>query len=137
MIADESDGKPVLGSSDTAGSIAKKLGVRVPDDVEVDEQGIVKADFHGMSVSPMPIDNLPRHRRPPEFGGTGKDPIWGLHTIHLGTLDLKYVPDPNNPSHGFIAPAKDMEYTHYEQCIYDTRDIWCPITKEGLDDEHA
>ncbi len=74
---------------------------------------------------------------PPEFGGTGKDPIWGLHPIHLGSFDLKYVPDPKNPSHGFIAPAKDMEYTHYEQCIYDTRDIWCPITKEDLDDENS
>ncbi|WP_336505801.1 hypothetical protein [Aliivibrio fischeri] len=137
MMTDESDGKPVLGSSDTPGSIARKLGVRVPTDIEVDAQGNVKAGFHGMSVSPIPVENLPRHRRPPEFGGTGKDPIWGLHTIHLGTFSLKYVPDPAKPAHGFIAPAMDMEYTHYEQCIYNTRDIWCPIVKEDLDDENS
>ncbi|WP_305417850.1 hypothetical protein [Photobacterium leiognathi] len=122
MMTDESDGKPVLGSSDTPGSIARKLGVRVPADIEVDAQGNVKTrDFMVCRCRLFLLENLPRHRRPPEFGGTGKDPIWGLQTIHLGTLDLKYVPDPAKPSHGFIAPAMDMEYTHYEQMsLYNT-----------------
>ncbi|MCM1236256.1 MAG: hypothetical protein NC489_39755 [Ruminococcus flavefaciens] len=45
----------------------------------------------GMSVSSSPKD-LPPHRKPPEFGGTGKDPVWKMNTSDLGP-DLDYVPN--------------------------------------------
>lgn len=45
------------------------------------------------------------HRRPPEFGGTGKDPVWAISTDNLGP-DLVYVPDSS--THGTIKPNRPM-----------------------------
>lgn len=123
-MKDDVDGKPVIGDS------ARKLGVRNPDDIKPNHIGVVDSGFHGMSVAPLPAENLPKHRRPNEFGGTGRDPIFGIETVHLGSFNLKYVQDPMNLGHGFIAPLEEMSYTQYVQNVYDTRDLWFSITQK-------
>jgi hypothetical protein len=45
-----------------------------------------------MSVAPHSLENLPARRRPPEHGGTGKDPIWELDVTDLGE-ELVYRED--------------------------------------------
>ena len=94
-------------------SSARGLGVREGIDITVDANGMVEPGKNGMSMSPSPQD-LPSHRRPPEFGGTGKDPVWQIDTSDLGD-DLKYVPD--KPGHGTIQPSKKMTLEKYKQAL--------------------
>ena len=94
-------------------SSARGLGVREGIDITVDANGMVELGKNGMSMSPSPQD-LPSHRRPPEFGGTGKDPVWQIDTSDLGD-DLKYVPD--KPGHGTIQPSKKMTLEKYKQAL--------------------
>ena len=50
--------------------------------------------------------NLPDHRAPfPKFGGTGKDPVWGITIDWLGD-DLIFRQD--KPNHGLFKPAREM-----------------------------
>lgn len=105
------------------GADARSLGVRAKD-VTIGEHGSVRASQEGMSVSPMPPENLPTHRRPQEFGGSGKDPVWVLETEDLPE-GLEYVPDPvNSDTHGFIAPAYRMTFEHYQQILAETGELW-------------
>jgi hypothetical protein len=106
------------------GASARTLGARANIDIPVDEDERVEPDVGGMSVSPPPPDNLPYHRRPPEFGGTGKDPIWELDTDELPE-DLSYRPDPDNPEgHGFIEPSHPMPFEEYQRALHETRGRW-------------
>lgn len=66
------DGLPALGSS------ARTLGARADIDIIVDEGGLVQPGMGGISVAPNDIMNLPAFRRPSEFAGTGKDPVWQI-----------------------------------------------------------
>ena len=77
-----------------------------------------------MSVSPPPPDNLPYYRRPPEFGGTGKDPVWEMDTDEL-PVELRYRPDPDNPEgHGYIEPSYPMSFEEYQRAIHTTQRLW-------------
>lgn len=125
------DGRPLLAPS------ARGLGVRTsadPLDIGV-EQGMVgpSTPARGLSVAPDTPMNLPRHRRPPEWGGTGKDPVWSLD---LGKLPdaLRYVPDQvagagERARHGIIEPATRMPLEEYEEALASTRDLWQRVTK--------
>ena len=77
-MREASDGRPVCGSS------ARMLGARPHIDVPVDRSGIVHPGTGGMSVVPDSPRHLPRHRRPPEYGGTGNDPVWRIQETALG-----------------------------------------------------
>ena len=74
-----------------AGPTARTLGVRAKIDIAVDADGGVIPGQGGMSVTPGDPLELRRHRRPPEFGGTGKDPLWAVAVRELGPL-LRYRP---------------------------------------------
>lgn len=52
------------------------------------------------------------HRKTPEYGGTGKDPVWTINTNDLGP-ELTYVPD--SPRHGTIQPTKPMKLKDYQK----------------------
>ncbi len=68
--------------------------------------------------------NLPRHRRPPECGGTGKDPVWCIDAAELGQ-QLRFRPGPANPGgHGFVEPAERMTLDEYQEAIAATRAAW-------------
>jgi hypothetical protein len=106
------------------GRTARTLGVRPVTDIPVAGDGTVVGGAGGMSVAPgLPL-NLPAHRRPPEYGGTGKDPVWESDTSDLGE-DLVYREDPLLPDiHGFIEPARRMSFADYESALLVTRATW-------------
>ena len=77
-----------------------------------------------MSVAPDLPERLPTHRRPPEYGGTGKDPIWELELADLGE-ELVYREDPLMPdAHGFVEPALPTTFDAYESALSQTRRAW-------------
>ena len=119
------DGFPLTGA------IARTLGARPAIDIVVDSVGMVRPGTGGVSVAPNDIMHLPVFRRPPEFGGTGKDPVWSIRAIDLGP-DLRYRPDPDNPAgHGFIEPARRMRFSEYQDALHATSGTWRPATFEG------
>lgn len=117
MMADE-DGMP------TTGTTGRYLGVRPGVDVPVGPDGFVEPETEGMSVVPPPLDNLQPHRRPPEFGGTGKDSVFELETDELPE-EPRYRPDPANPEgHGFVEPARRISFEEYQRLLHATRALW-------------
>jgi hypothetical protein len=115
------DGLPETGAS------ARTLGARAWVDIPVDEDESVEPEMEGMSASPPPPENLPYIRRPPEYGGVGKDPVWELETDLLPE-ELRYRPDPDSPDkHGFIEPSHRMTFEEYQRAIHGTRELWTPM----------
>ena len=112
------DGRP------EAGRTARTLGVRPGVDIPVGVDGVVRGGEGGMSVAPDWPGNLPAHRRGPERGGTGKDPIWELDVAALGE-ELRYREDPLMPGvHGFVEPALPTTFDAYESAVLATRRAW-------------
>jgi 1-acyl-sn-glycerol-3-phosphate acyltransferase len=107
------DGKPEVGPT------ARTLGARPGTDIPVSD-GKVYPGTGGMSVAPSPSD-LPAHRRPPEHGGTGKDPVWSIDANDLGP-DLQHRPDA--PGHGTVQPSRPMTNDKYQSALEQTRDKW-------------
>ena len=117
----EDDDLPKVGVS------ARTLGARPNIDIPLDEDGLVEPEMEGMSVSPPPLENLPYYRRPREFGGEGRDPLWELETDEL-PAELVYRPDPDDPDrHGFIEPRWWMSFEEYQRAIHSTRGLWTPM----------
>lgn len=88
---------------------------------------MVEPGTGGMSVSPPPVGNLPLHRRPDEYGGRGKDPVFVLDTGKLPT-NLHYRQDPEAPHrHGFIEPSHRMSFEEYQGAIHTTRTLWSQL----------
>jgi len=112
------DGLPSVGPT------ARELGTRPDDDIPVDADGYVEPLTGGLSVSPVSADRLPEHRRPPELGGSGKDPVWQLATDLLPEV-LRYRPDDEDPDgHGTIEPVARMTLDAYQQALGATRSAW-------------
>ncbi|CAK2157045.1 conserved hypothetical protein [Vibrio crassostreae] len=127
----DSDGKPKLGEC------ARTLGVRVPKDISPDTDGVIRDGIHGMSVSPIPVFNLPKHRRPQEWGGIGKDPVFGIDESLLIKFDLRFLMDPKKDSHGYIAPVGEMSYTDYVANLHATKPLWEYVKPENNNDENS
>ena len=119
------DGRPETGRT------ARTLGIRPAVDIPVDDSGAVSPGQGGVSVAPDSPAGLPAHRRPPNLGGTGKDPVWELDLIDLGG-SLAYREDPAQPGiHGFIEPREEMPLDAYERALSDTRLAWRSIDGYG------
>ncbi|MEB3230179.1 MAG: hypothetical protein VKJ64_04155 [Leptolyngbyaceae bacterium] len=73
-----------------------------------------------MSVS-LSIDGLPPFRKPPMFGGTGRDPLWQIDDSKI-TGDLEAVQD--NPTHVSIWPSTTMLLEKYEAALASTQNDW-------------
>jgi hypothetical protein len=134
----EQNGKPKIGRS------ARLLGVRSNIDINIeqmpigylDEQGyllpesqrefrgdtvtIAIRDAKGMSVS-LSIEGLPAFRKPSQFGGTGKDPLWQIDDSMI-TGDLEAVQD--SPTHVSILPSVTMALEKYEAALANTQKHW-------------
>ena len=132
------DGKPKIGRS------ARLLGVRPAIDINIeqmpigflDEQGYLlpesQRNFHGdcvsvairdikgMSVS-LSIEGLPAFRKPTEFGGNGKDPLWKIDDSII-TGDLQAVQDSR--THVSIMPRVTMSLEKYEAALASTQKYW-------------
>lgn len=114
------DGGPLVGAD------ARSLGARARD-IQQHRDGSVYPEQGGMSVSPLPPENLPRHRRPERFGGSGKDAVWALETDELPS-QLMYRPDPSKPeTHGFIEPAYRMTFERYQLELEATSYMWSRV----------
>lgn len=128
--------KPDFRGLAKPGASARTLGARGNIDIPVNEDGFVEPGMGGMSVSPATPDNLPPWRRPPEFGGTGKDPLWELETDHWFSKKLVYRDDPDAPNrHGFIEPSQTMPFEEYQQALQYTRLSWVlahPLETYGI-----
>jgi hypothetical protein len=112
------NGLPVVGAT------ARTLGIREGVDILVISDQ-VKPNIGGMSVSPPPPYNLPIHRRPAAFCGTGKDPVWQINVNCLSAFQLQYRSDPHQPNkHGFIEPITEMRFEEYQQAIVATLHEW-------------
>jgi|SRR5215211_1051410 len=124
----DANGKPEIDN--TARTLGVRIGGRRPD-IVVAASGLVLPETGGMSVSPPPPENLPEHRRPAEYGGIGRDPVWELNTNYLPP-ELAYRPDPKEPDrHGFIEPVVPMHLDDYETFLRMTRNLWLPYRPEG------
>ena len=134
----EQDGKPKIGRS------ARLLGVRPNVDIDVeqmpsscvDERGYLKPEAErgytgetvavaikntkGMSVS-LSIEGLPAFRKPPAFGGSGRDPLWQIDDSKI-TGDLEAVQD--SPTHVSILPSATMLLEKYEAALARTHNDW-------------
>jgi hypothetical protein len=116
--------KEAAGGGPEIGATARTLGVRPGIDVPaVNPDDLVRSGQGGMSVSPDDPMNLPHHRRPPEFRGVGRDPLWMIGQMDLGP-DLDYYPDPGLPGHGFVEPARSMTLSEYQHALALTQDRW-------------
>ncbi|MEE3717558.1 hypothetical protein V2H45_12410 [Tumidithrix elongata RA019] len=134
----EQNGKPKIGRS------ARLLGVRPNIDINIeqmpigylDEQGylllesqrvlrgllvtVAIRDNKGMSVS-LSIEGLPAFRKPNQFGGTGKDPLWQIDDSNI-IGDLQAVQD--SPTHVSILPRVTMMLQRYEAALASTQIKW-------------
>jgi RHS repeat-associated protein len=108
------------GGVPEVGANARALGARPGVDIPVGPDGMVHPGTGGMSVAPSP-GALPEFRRPPQFGGTGRDPVWGMSTDDLGS-QLRYVPD--SPTHGTVQPSMSMTFDEYQQALCATGACW-------------
>jgi hypothetical protein len=74
-----------------------------------------------MSVAPDRPQNLHRLRRPPAYGGLGKDPVWWIAIAWLGG-DLQFRED--SIIHGLIEPARSMPIDDFERALEATKTYW-------------
>ena len=113
-----SDGLPAVGPT------SRTLGVRPGIDVSaIKDADPVPPGQGGMSVNPDDPLNLPVIRRPPTFGGVGKDPVWMIDTADL-PAELYFRPDPASPKHGFLEPCRAMTLGEYTRMLMSTRGSW-------------
>jgi hypothetical protein len=82
-----------------------------------------------MSVNDSPT-GMPEFRRPPSFGGSGKNlNMYGMDRNNLGP-HLQYSPDPTNPGHGFVEPSREMPFDEYQGHLHGTAGSWSEVTPE-------
>jgi RHS repeat-associated protein len=111
------------------GASASTLGARPNVDIPVDGNGLVRPGTGGMSVNDSPT-GMPEFRRPPSFGGSGKNlNMYGMDRNNLGP-HLQYSPDPTNPGHGFVEPSREMPFDEYQGHLHGTAGSWSEVTPE-------
>jgi hypothetical protein len=116
MKADQ-DGRPACGPS------ARTLGARIPDDLSPDAWGVVHPCAGGMSVTADDPRALPFHRRPPEFGGMGRDPVYKLAEARLvGPLVAR--PEADGATHWFVEPRSALPVDRFQAALCATRRDW-------------
>ncbi|NER33963.1 MAG: hypothetical protein F6J93_07940 [Oscillatoria sp. SIO1A7] len=139
----EKNGQPKIGRS------PRLLGVRLGTDIDVeqipihrlDERGflqevlvklinsgnlvdVVIKNNKGMSAS-LSIEALPIFRKPPEFGGTGRDPLWKIDDSKISG-NIEVVRD--SPTHVSIRPRQTMLLELYETALTNTQKDWQKVT---------
>lgn len=131
-------GQPKIGRS------PRMLGVRLGIDIDVekmprnwlDSEGYLRSpkerinsgdlvdvavrNNKGMSTS-LSIEMLPDFRKPIEFGGRGKDPLWQIDRSQI-LGDIEAVQD--SPTHFSIMPRKTMLLEKYETALANTQIFW-------------
>lgn len=124
------DDYPLRGDP-MGGGLPDTLGVRVPIDIRVDNNNMVRPiPMAGMTVAPGSIKYLhPRHV-PMGFmeGATGDSGlvVYSILSCHFsGNLIL----NKPKPTHGVVSPAKEMLFSDYFGNLILTRDSWKKVPK--------
>jgi hypothetical protein len=117
----DADGKPECGPT------KRQLGACIPGDLDADVQGRVHPLTGGMSVTASNPRALPYHRRPQEWGGKGRDPVFGTDASKLGD-DLAPRVDDEATSHWLVEPARIMPADAYQRALCTTRLDWEKVT---------
>ena len=116
-----------IGDQPAIGPSARMLGIRPGIDIARDNDD-VSPTTGGLSVSPDSPRNLPPIRRPPVFGGTGRDPVFAIDESDLGP-ELVYRADPKHPkTHGFIEPVQVVTVEQFQRLLATTQPHWRLIT---------
>ncbi|MFC7615748.1 hypothetical protein ACFQV2_21920 [Actinokineospora soli] len=74
------------------------------------------------------------HRRPkppsPWNGTNNKTAlrVWQMDTSQLVPAQLVYVPDPDDPKHGFLSPPIAMSLAEYRGYVHGTAPLWTQST---------
>jgi hypothetical protein len=108
------DGLPIVERS------ARGLGVRVPQDVQLDGEDVIPGK--GMSVTIGAIADLPPHRIPAAHGGDSKDPVYEMTEFLPATLALFQTPP--TPSHWEVGPRERSRLEDFELVLASTRPAW-------------
>jgi hypothetical protein len=74
-----------------------------------------------MSVAPDDPFNLVLARRPPAFGGTGKDPLWYIEADDLGS---GLTARPDSATHALVEPATIIRLIDFQTLLAGTRLSW-------------
>jgi hypothetical protein len=114
---------------------ARCLGVRVgpgpKDDIAMQEDGFLHPDTGGMTVSPDDPMFLPEHRRPKQFGGRGRDPVWVMSHDRIAD-PLFYRPDDPDKNgattHAVIEPAAIVTEARFQEDLASTQAHWREVT---------
>ena len=116
----KSDGtKPIVG--ETRRELGAKPGAPPDGDIPVDAFGRVEAGTGGMSVAPCEVKHLPRHRRPPAFGGEGRDPVFFLSA---SLLPESLAVRMDRPTHAMVEPTSRCTFIEYQEALHATRPTW-------------
>jgi hypothetical protein len=117
--------KPAEDGLPTIGNTARSLGVRPNVDIEIDVHGRVYPCTGGMSISADSVQNLPGHRRPPEFFGIGKDPVYCIENARLPSC---LVVRQNGPQHHYLVePGFECLFVEYQAQLHQTRRQWTRV----------
>jgi hypothetical protein len=119
----DADGLPLIGPH------ARRLGVRVPEDVRPDPAGNVVPGSGGMSVAPDSIWNLPHHRRPRMLGcestGPAQDHVFFVESPSLNQHGLDARLDPAAPGvHALVEPVRRIMLASFQGALTATRSHW-------------
>jgi len=77
-----------------------------------------------MSVAPDRPEHLHPLRRPAQYGGSGKDPVWALD---LTWLSAGLLCRQDSLTHGMIEPATTLLLAEYERRLADTKPFWIKL----------
>lgn len=112
------DDRPVVERS------ARALGVRPGRDIPVSGDGLVAPRTGGMSAVAGSPRELPAHRRPAEYDGVGRDPVFALPTdASYDGLAIRADKGPRHP-HRAVEPESACQLEVYEAALALTRDAW-------------
>lgn len=107
------------------GETARHLGARPGVDLPLDELGYVQPRSGGMSVTADDPWKLPAHRRPVDWNGTGRDPIFKLNLTDLPSELV--IRAQGKDYHYFMEPVCRCLFTYYQQTLSETRGSWCIV----------
>jgi hypothetical protein len=135
------------------GRSTRCLGIRPGIDIDVamlpigylDSQGVLSPEAErsntgelvevaikngkGMSVSSS-IAGLPPFRKPAEFGGTGRDPLWQIDVEQI-LADIEPIQD--GVTHVSLCPSDTMLRERYEAALASTSSDCHKVTDHGMD----
>lgn len=134
MTAD-GDGKPKVAQT------ARSLGVRVPDDIFLKDNGLIDTSCGGMSVAPtwqdLPTHRIPRRlndklaRREKDARGSDADSCWRMGTGPFARssiseqliLIVDEMTEGGDP-HGNVASHQECDIETYRTALANTQDDW-------------